>query len=316
VDTEKNGRVISHYQLLAHEKIVITISISDFQDYWQRADETVSFSYRRGRMGHYKASSFSKEISSLHATRPTACGRKGLPLKRWGTGLMVLIEKTPGKSFINKMQAIVLLEADFIYYMKTVFARKMLASTQDKGQIPMEIFAKKGSNCVNAVLTKIMLCNKSRIHHLPMCIGGNGFGNFYDRVAHPPASIALQSWGIPCPAIKVLLLLMQTMRFFLRTGYSEFMDSYGGTSEERTLGFGQGNSVAGPGFLALSAQIVNAYIRDGHGACIQTSFTDCSFVLASVIYVNNTDLPHVTALVMATPREMIDHTQKSTNAVV
>jgi hypothetical protein len=54
-------------------------------------------------MGHYKAVSFSKEISSLHAARLTACGRKGLPLKRWGTGLTVLIEKTPGNIFINKM---------------------------------------------------------------------------------------------------------------------------------------------------------------------------------------------------------------------
>jgi hypothetical protein len=88
----------------------------------------------------------------------------------------VLIEKTPGNNFINKMQAIVLLEADFNYYMKTVFVRQMLASAQDKGQIPMEIFAKKGSNCVNGVMTKIMLCDKSQIHHHLMCIGGNDFG--------------------------------------------------------------------------------------------------------------------------------------------
>jgi hypothetical protein len=72
-------------------------------------------------MGHYKAASFSKEISSFYVARLTACGRKGLPLKWWGTGLTVLIEKTPGNNFINKMRAIVLLEADFNYYMKTIF---------------------------------------------------------------------------------------------------------------------------------------------------------------------------------------------------
>ncbi len=199
--------------------------------------------------------------------------------------------------------------------MKMVFARQMLTSTQDKGQIPIEIFEKKGSNCFNAVMTKFMyVFDKSRIHHHPMCIGGNDFGECYDRVAHTPASIALQSWGVPCPAIKVLLLAMQTMRFFLWMGYGEFTDSYGGTYEDRTLEFGQGNSAAGPGVLALSAHIVNAYIRDGHGAHLQTSFTDCLFVLASVIYVDDTDLPNVTDLVMATPRELIDHTQKSTNA--
>ncbi len=91
----------------------------------------------------------------------------------------------------------------------------MLASAQEKDQIPIECFAKKGSNCIKAVMTKCMFCNESCTHHHPTCIGGNDFGDCYNRIAHPPASIALQSFGFPCPAITVLLLAMQTMRFFL-----------------------------------------------------------------------------------------------------
>jgi hypothetical protein len=94
------------------------------------------------------------------------------------------------------MRAIVLLEGNFNYYMKLIFAHRMMISAQDKGQIPIKCFAKKGSSCVNAVMTKIMMCDESRIHHHPMCIGGNDFGDCYNRVAHPPASIALQSWGL------------------------------------------------------------------------------------------------------------------------
>ncbi len=82
----------------------------------------------------------------------------------------------------------------------------------------------------------------------------------------PPASIALQSWGVSRKAIGVLLLCMQTMRFFLCTGYGESSLSYGGSEVDRTLGLGQGNAAAGPGFLALSSQIVRAYVRDGHGS--------------------------------------------------
>ncbi len=73
---------------------------------------------------------------------------------------MVLLEKTRGNNFINKMRAICLLEADFNYFNKTIFTRWMIASAQDRGQIPTECFAKKGSNCVNAVITKIMYCNE------------------------------------------------------------------------------------------------------------------------------------------------------------
>jgi hypothetical protein len=36
--------------------------------------------------------------------------------------------------------------------------------------------------------------------------------------------------------------------------------------EDRMQGFGKGNTAAGPGFLAISVQIVNAYLQDGHGS--------------------------------------------------
>jgi hypothetical protein len=109
------------------------------------------------------------------------------------------------------MRGIVLVECDFNWYMKIVIAWRMLKSAQGKDQVPMECFAKKGSNCINAVMTKIMFCDESRTHHHPTCIGGNDFADCYDCIAHPPASIALQSFGIPCPAIHVLLIAMQTM---------------------------------------------------------------------------------------------------------
>jgi hypothetical protein len=178
----------------------------------------------------------------------------------------MLLEKTQGNNNIHKMQAILLLEGDFTYYMKLMFARRMMISAQGKGQIPIKCFAKKGSNCVDAVMTKIMVCGESRTHHHPTSIGGNNFGDCYDRVAHPPASIALQSWGISWEPIQVLLLAMQTMRFFLCTRFGKSTESYGGSNEDCTLGLGQGNATAGPGILALSSLIVNAYLCKGHGA--------------------------------------------------
>jgi hypothetical protein len=74
---------------------------------------------------------------------------------------MVLLEKTRGNNFINKMRAICLLEADFNYFNKTIFTHWMMVSTQDRGQIPTECFAKKGSNRINAIIIKIMYCHES-----------------------------------------------------------------------------------------------------------------------------------------------------------
>jgi hypothetical protein len=238
----------------------------------------------------------------------------GVPLARWSVGLTVLLEKIRGNYFLNKMRAICLLEGGFNYFNETIFACRMMAAAQEKGQIPVKCYAKKGSNCVNAVIKKIIYCDELQTHHHPTCIGENDFGNCYNCIAHPPSSIALQSWGVSLKAIGILLLAMQTMRFFLCTGYGKSALSYGGSTEARTLGLGQGNAAASPGFLALSGHIVNANIRDGYDSQTVTSFSRTPAILVAVIYVDDTDLIHTTSFIKATPIELIIYSQKSTNA--
>jgi hypothetical protein len=116
------------------------------------------------------------------------------------------------------------------------------------------------------------------------------------------------------PAIRVLLIAMQTMQFVLRTGFGESTKLYGGSLKNPTLGLGQGNAAAGPGFLAISSLIVNVYLREGHGARTITSMSFRHFILAAVLYVDNTDNIHMTPKVTASPSDLIEHAQHSTNA--
>jgi hypothetical protein len=148
----------------------------------------------------------------------------------------------------------------------------MIGTALEQNLIPGKCFLKKGSNCINAIMTKIFICDESSIHHHDGCIAGNDFGDCYDRAAHPIAALSLRSFGVPQPAINVLLETMETMRFFLRTGFGESKISYGGSHEERLAGYGQGNAAAGPGFTAMSSLIVNAYLRNGYGARIYSSY--------------------------------------------
>jgi hypothetical protein len=226
------------YKLFCNHRIDGNVSVHNFQSYWQGANKRISSSFSCLHFGHYKAASSNKHLSALHAAKLTACTRHRTPLGRWSVGLTVLIEKVHGNNNIGKMHAICLLEADFNFYNKLIFARRMMSSAQSKGQISVECFTTKGNNCINAVITKMMLCDELQTHHHPTCIGGNDFADCYDRIAHPPASIALKSWGIPREAIWVLLIAMQMMRFFLCTGFGESSESYGGSMEDSTLGLG------------------------------------------------------------------------------
>jgi hypothetical protein len=65
----------------------------DFQNYWRRVDERTPSSFRGITFSHYKAAANHPMLSAMHAVYLTACTRKGIPLKRWGVGLMVLLEK-------------------------------------------------------------------------------------------------------------------------------------------------------------------------------------------------------------------------------
>jgi hypothetical protein len=62
------------------------------------------------------------------------------------------------------------------------------------------------------------------------------------------------------------------MKFFLRTGFGESATSYGGTHEEHLAGYGQGNEAAGPGLTAMSLLIMKAYLHDGFGVQIYSSY--------------------------------------------
>jgi hypothetical protein len=105
---------------------------------------------------------------------------------------------------------------------------------------------------------------------------------------------------------------METMRLFLRTVFGESKTSYGGSHEECLAGYGQGNAAAGPGFTAMSSLIVNAYLRDGYGAQIYSSYYKQLLLLVAVMYVDDTDLFHWSNLPSCTPGKLIPAAQTAT----
>jgi hypothetical protein len=68
------------YQLLSNESIDTTVSEYDFQDYWQGTNEAISSLYSCLHFGYYKATSFEKNLSALHAAKLSVCDKRGIPL--------------------------------------------------------------------------------------------------------------------------------------------------------------------------------------------------------------------------------------------
>ena len=166
------------------EEIANYVTVEDFQYYWQRANERISSSYSRLHFGHYKAASFDPALSLLHAAKLSACARMGVPLARWGIGLTVLLEKICGNNYVDKLRAICLFEADFNWWTKLVFARRMMSNAATNDAIPHELFAKSGSHCTDAVMSKSFVTDVSKVQHHSASIGLVDLANCYDAKTH------------------------------------------------------------------------------------------------------------------------------------
>ena len=98
---------------MSKDEVSTYVTVEDFQHYWQKANERIFSSYSGLHFGHYKAASFDKDLSALHAGKLSLAAQTGIPLDRRGWGLTVLLEKVIGNIFVHKLRAICLFEVDF-----------------------------------------------------------------------------------------------------------------------------------------------------------------------------------------------------------
>jgi hypothetical protein len=96
-----------------------------------------------------------------------------------------------GNIYIDKMRAICLLEANYNWLNKFVFAKQMMDKAFEGDIIPAEQFAKRGSQATKGVLTSGLFCNIAQALNKTTAIESVDLANCYDAVAHPIASIAL-----------------------------------------------------------------------------------------------------------------------------
>jgi len=99
----------------------LSISAADFQSYWWWAQECTSSSYSGLHFGHYKAAASCPTLSELHAIFTQLCFANGFSPQCWQSGLQVVLEKKAGIIHIDKLFALLLMEADFNFGNKILF---------------------------------------------------------------------------------------------------------------------------------------------------------------------------------------------------
>jgi hypothetical protein len=242
---------------------------SDFQQFWRTAKEKTESLKSGKHFGHYKAGSFDNTISQLHATSLNAIRETGKAPARWKCSVTVLLEKVMGVRRVDKLRAICLLEADFNWLNKLIFAHRLERHCRTNNVVPPELFAKSKLSCEEASLVKNLVCDIARIFHNSLAIVSADLDQCFNRSNGAIAGVAACTHGVSKKSTSLMLNTMQMMEYFVKTGFGiANTPSFGGSDNNRLMSLGQGSGAAPIEMRNIITLTDNAYKRLGHGMYI------------------------------------------------
>ena len=95
--------------IIPARSVNINMKRGGWQHRWGKAKEKTSSSVSGLHFSHYKSGAKSDLISHLHALKTSVALRRGVFLARWEKGLLVMLEKILGCTFLTKLRAILLM---------------------------------------------------------------------------------------------------------------------------------------------------------------------------------------------------------------
>ena len=176
------------------------ISQSDFQKYWRSAREKTSSSMSGRHFGHYKAAAKNSYLSSIHAGFCNTATHYGVSIKRWATGLTVMLEKIKDCIKVDKLRAILLMEADFNFVNKLMFGHRLIKHVSTHQRMPEELYGCIHNKSAQEVsVNRRLTLELFRAKRRNGAIAGVDATQCYDRIVHSLAILLARNEGNPLP---------------------------------------------------------------------------------------------------------------------
>jgi hypothetical protein len=77
-------------------------------------------------------------LSKIHALMTELAVTRASPFARWEMGLSCMLETTPGVIKVEKLRAILLMEADFNFFNRLMYAGRMMHWAELLNRIPVK----------------------------------------------------------------------------------------------------------------------------------------------------------------------------------
>ncbi len=139
------GKVIRFFQILQEGHSVVTQGDEQFRYYWWKCKEHMSSLISGIHFGHYRSATYSDMIINFLSRKITLIAQGGCPPDCLGHGLQVMLEKVAGVALVNKLQAILLMEAGFNCMNKWLFGFEAINKMYALGYVTGHQYSQKES---------------------------------------------------------------------------------------------------------------------------------------------------------------------------
>ncbi len=192
---------------------------------------------------------------------------------------------------VNKLRAILLMEADFNCMNKWVFGYQAINKMYALGYIPGDQYSQKESTAEDASMDNRLTMDISRqLRHLLATMSADT-DKCYDQINHIIMSLLLLAIVGTMGPVVAMLQPIQTMKFFQRNARGDSTTLMGGRGRDNPLqGLCQDNGAALACWLIISSLLMHGYQRMGFGSVILSPISGAIVDFLGKIYINDTDL--------------------------
>ena len=170
-----------------------------------------------------------------------------------------MLEKKPGITLIEKLQAILLVEADSNASYKEIFGNRMLDVVRSHGFMPKEIYSEKGKTDDDCSLEKFILYDIVLQSRTSAALSSIDSVNCYNIISHAISSLVFQAFRVPLEAVESILTAIGEMKYFLRTAYGDSKNFSGSTIKLKFQGLCQGSGTSPEGWAVISITVICAH---------------------------------------------------------
>jgi hypothetical protein len=274
---------------LSSTHIKLDRSAQDFKKGWRKTDERTSSQHLH--FGHFKAACKNELNILVHYVLAEIPFRSGYSPKRWKNATNVMILKKARVFDIKKLRTIVLFEADFNQNNK-YFGQLMMHHTVSQGSIAKEQYSVPGKKCIDHVVNRRLIFDIVRYQKSSFAMTSCDLKSCYDRVAHTPAALAMQSYGIPSNPIQSMLSTIQDIQYITRTVFRDSEKAFGRKENflSKPQGLGQGNGAGPSSWSVVSSKMFEVLHHQGCSTSFTSPITKDTIKTCSFVFVDDSDI--------------------------